>query len=153
MRCPSCKNQQLIDKPGFGPVCESCGWSEGREDRERSRFAEQLGLLSVLPMAGLVGGRRAGSAFARASRRAAEYRARRKTPPMTQEERDAQQVDLDPTGEVGLAAIDFDLETIRLLTDDLRAKHGRLPEKKLRKLQAEIWERRRHERRNVLNHA
>lgn len=126
--CPACKRSKLLVKTGsLGqefPACESCGYFD---------FAAATRLPKderAVPL----------------NRRAAAFQARRKTPPMTREECDALGEDLDPTGEVGLAAIDFDLETIRLLTDDLRAKHGRLPEKKLRKLQADVWERRSHER-------
>lgn len=145
MICPECGKQACVKYDGLDlfDACENCGWAQ---DREEVAALQGRLLKSSSPFFAVPTGYRAGSTGKALTGAAREFRARRKTPPMTQAEYDALQVDLDPTGEKGLAAIDFDLETIRLLTDDLRAKHGRLPEKKLRKLQADAWERRSHER-------
>ncbi len=82
--------------------------------------------------------------------RAAEYQRTRKTKPMTREECDALGEELDPTRELGLAMIDFDLETIRLLEE---RPDGKLSPKKLRKRQHEIWTRRCRERKEEFGNA
>lgn len=76
----------------------------------------------------------------KAERRAIAHRfnMRRKTPPVSDAECDAMGDNLDPTGELGITLIDYDLETMRRM--EAKPDGKRLPPKKLRKHWSRVFQ-------------